>query len=72
MPKCKEEKNPDQHTYKNTKTKHPGIWDNFKRCNIHTIGIPEGEQRKKYRREFSKIPNKHKITGPGNSEKQVG
>lgn len=24
-----------------------GLWDNYKRCNMHILGIPKGEERKK-------------------------
>ena len=26
------------------------LWENYKRCNIHIMGIPEGEERKEQRK----------------------
>lgn len=28
------------------RTEYPRTWDNCKRCSIHVIGMPEGEERK--------------------------
>jgi len=35
------------------------MWDNYKRCNIHEMGIPEGEERsrKKYLKQICFSPN---------------
>ena len=39
--KCQEQKE------KKYQTEHPRTWDNFQSCNIHVIGILEGEEREK-------------------------
>lgn len=28
------------------------MWDNYKRCNIHEMGIPEGEERSRKRKNI--------------------
>ena len=31
-----------------------GLWDNVKYTNIHIIGVPEGEEREKGQKKYSK------------------
>ena len=39
-----------------TKNSLSSLWDNFKRSNIHIIGVPEGEEKE---REIGKLPEKN-------------
>ena len=54
-----------------------GLWDNYKRSNIHVMEIPEGEERNKRTEaifeaimtdNFLQNNVRHKITNPGSSE----
>ena len=52
------------------------LWDYYKRCNIHIMGIPEREEREKGKEifetmvtdNFLQINVGHQITDPGSSE----
>lgn len=37
------------------RTEYPRTWDNCKRCSIHVIGMPEGEERKERTEEMFEV-----------------
>lgn len=52
------------------------LWDNYQRCNICIMGIPEGDKERKEQKKYLKqrelsispINVRHQITDPRNSE----
>ena len=61
----------------NTKQNIQEPWDNYKRCSIHKMGMPEGVKKRQWNNRrnlssndywFSKINFRHQPTHPRSSE----